>query len=330
MTTNPTIRVEEPGELIASVPTLIGYTPARSLVTITLRARLLGMASRIDLPPESDYPRVAAHIAGAHARAEGDAVLAVIVDAEQRANLVVALRRALAVVNLQLLGAYQVEEFTTGARWCSLLDTTVAGALPDPASTAIAAALVARGRVTHASRHDVETMLEPDQGEDTAARAAAIDRLQSEQSWTTDALAGIVRTALRAALDGELPESDQELAELAIALTDPKVRDACMATAFPHDAALARAAASLWQALTRALPAPERAAPATLAGFAAYADGEGTLANIAFDIAVAADPGCTLAGLLQRALSFGTPPDRLRTLACVDDIGLLQLDDSRE
>lgn len=324
MSASATIRVDDAGELIASVPTLVGFTPAASLVTITLRENKVGLVVRTDLPGSSDAPQLVAQLAQAHARAHAEAVIAVVVDATcRRSELAAALSQALAAHHIALPAAYQVGEFTAGTRWRSLLEPTVTGALPDPKGTQVAAALVAQGRVTHASREALAAVLAPDGEEITARRAGVIEDLLREQPGNPEAAAAVVRTALQAARSGALPQTDRQVAELAVALTDPQVRDACLATALPAGAGLAEAGARLWQALTRACPAPERAAPATLAAYAAYADGNGALAGIALDTALAADPDYLLATFLQHALRAGLPPQRLRALADNDSIDLL-------
>ncbi|MGH3433043.1 MAG: DUF4192 family protein, partial [Thermocrispum sp.] len=101
-----------------------------------------------------------------------------------------------------------------------------------------------------------------------------------------------------------------------------KVRDSCLATAATPDSPLSKAASRLWQALARALPVPERAEAACLAGFAAYQGGDGAMARIALDVALDANPSHVLSGLLDRALSHGFHPRELRALAQHDEIGL--------
>lgn len=325
MTTTPTVRIDDAGELIASVPALLGFTPERSLVAITLRERRVGLVTRADLPPSSnDYPQLARQMAQAAAHAHAEAVIAVVVDgADTHTDLAVDLAQALAAHDIPLRAAYQVSEIAASATWRSLLEPTITGALPDPTCTEIATTLVAAGHVTHASRDDMAAVLSPDGDKATERRAAAIDKLLREPPRQTDASAAVVNAALNAALDGTLPQGDRHVAELAVALSDPQVRDACLATAYPTGSKLARAAARLWQALTRAVPAPERAAPATLAAYAAYSDGNGALAGVALDAALAADPDYLLARLLLRALQASAPPELLRTLADNDAVGLL-------
>ncbi|MBC8090931.1 MAG: DUF4192 family protein, partial [Pseudonocardia sp.] len=60
--TTSVLRMADPGELIASVPTLIGFRPRESLVLIALggaSGRRIGLTLRVDLPPP-EHVRAAA------------------------------------------------------------------------------------------------------------------------------------------------------------------------------------------------------------------------------------------------------------------------------
>jgi hypothetical protein len=62
------------------------------------------------------------------------------------------------------------------------------------------------------------------------------------------------------------------------------------------------------------LPSPYDAPPLFLFGWAAWRSGDGTLAGIAAERAVASDPNYSLADLLLAALSHGLDPRRFRKL----------------
>jgi hypothetical protein len=66
----------------------------------------------------------------------------------------------------------------------------------------------------------------------------------------------------------------------------------------------------LWTDLTRAAPGRYQAAPASLLALAAWQDGNGALANVALDRALAARPGYTMAQLLRMAIDCGAPPSK--------------------
>jgi hypothetical protein len=64
----------------------------------------------------------------------------------------------------------------------------------------------------------------------------------------------------------------------------------------------------LWTDLTRRAQPGYVAAPASLLAVAAWQDGNGALANIALDRALADDPGYSMALLVRDALAAGAPP----------------------
>ncbi|MGQ0838715.1 DUF4192 domain-containing protein [Actinokineospora sp.] len=104
---------------------------------------------------------------------------------------------------------------------------------------------------------------------------------------------------------------DDRLAALAMALSHSDIRGECLKLILTDRAA---AADRLWIRLTRALPAPERAEPACLVAISAYLRGEGTLASIALEVALAANPAHTLAALLNATVDHAIAPTELRAI----------------
>ncbi|MCO7219391.1 DUF4192 family protein, partial [Klenkia sp. PcliD-1-E] len=103
--------------------------------------------------------------------------------------------------------------------------------------------------------------------------------------------------------------ADHDVAELGWALTDVEVRDRAAVLTVGPDAC---AAAALWLELTRRLPDPLTAPPATLLAAAAWARGDGTTARAALDRALVAQPSYGLARLLADGLDAGLPPSVVR------------------
>ena len=68
----------------------------------------------------------------------------------------------------------------------------------------------------------------------------------------------------------------------------------------------------LWARVTRHLPRHQRAAPASLLAVAAWQRGDEPLAAAALEVALAADPGYSMAVLMSRALAWGLPVERWR------------------
>ncbi|WP_127783347.1 DUF4192 domain-containing protein [Rhodococcus sp. X156] len=336
-----TIRIAEPGELIASLPALLGFVPQRSLVLLCLEGPTgarVGLVMRVDLPhPHQAEPghvlALTEELSVQCARRGTVAVILVVVDDRSRrpdahADLLAELVPACEAVGTAVLGVHGVAVVAAGAPWWSRDRTsggvdgrwrTDAGVLPDPQSCPAAAAHVAHGRVIHGGREELDALLGGGDADECRRCAQLVDRaleesLQARQTWGQRAvredleavLAAVARTEDGAAVDAD------EAARLGVALADPLVRDACFALAVGEHAA---AAESLWLQLCRLLPAPEKAEPAVLVAYGCYVRGEGPLAGVALRAALEADPGHRMAGLLEAALAGGLRPEAVRELA---------------
>lgn len=326
------VKLHDPGQLIAAVPHLLGFCPADSVVLISHTGpagRSVGTVLRGDIPPPGRDREFAAELVGALGGEDVIGATAVVVGrgpgghpagtGPARGELVAAVRGALAEAGLRLLHALWVPEIKAGTAW-SCYGQDCAGSLPDPTGTVLAAASARAGVVTFGSRGAMADLLEPDD-------QGAIERRSRLLDAAADAAEPVPRTAaafrdgcaqLRSSFgrfrDGEPIAQDEEVIRLAVALMEPRVRDAGLAMAHPAGAEHVAVAERLWLALVRATPAPERAQPACLLGYSAYVRGDGALAGMAFDNALEADPGNVLAGLLWRALRHGMPPKRLAEL----------------
>ncbi|HEU5474803.1 MAG TPA: DUF4192 domain-containing protein, partial [Actinophytocola sp.] len=104
---------------------------------------------------------------------------------------------------------------------------------------------------------------------------------------------------------------DDTIARLLHALSHPEVREACLALCLTARAAPAE---RLWARLTRAAPTQVRAHPAALLATCAYLRGEGALAGVAADIALAATPDHRLAQIVRDVMDHGLPPHRFRAM----------------
>ncbi|WP_158882565.1 DUF4192 domain-containing protein [Amycolatopsis anabasis] len=345
MTTSSTadriqVNLSEPAQLISAIPHLLGFRPAESLVLIGHSpgaGRRVGLVQRLDLPAR-EYERAAAEHLAANLglRSEAPAIGATVIVVGRRTDrsppderpphgrFVKRMTEALRRVGVPVLHAMWTPEIRAGVRWRCYDDQDCGGLLPDPGSTVMAAAAASVGMVTFGSREAMERQLAPDDPGALARRAglleAARNELDDDPGRRAEAGRAEVRAALRQAADGELALTDEQVVRLVLALSETKVRDACLATALPPEGKRSQEAERLWTALIRAAPAPGRAEPASLLGFSAYMRGDGTLANMALENALRADPRHTLAQLLSQCLWHGTPPRKLRRLASVDTV----------
>jgi hypothetical protein len=124
-----------------------------------------------------------------------------------------------------------------------------------------------------------------------------------------DAGRAAVREAIGTYRRGGQITDDDQAAWLAVTLADLRVRDDAWARMDPkHRAAHRR----LWTDVVRRATAPYVPAPASLLAFTAWQSGEGALANIAIERALAADPGYSMAHLIGQAVDAGLPPSAAR------------------
>lgn len=101
------------------------------------------------------------------------------------------------------------------------------------------------------------------------------------------------------------PLSCDDLQRLDKALRELYVRDALVSLAVTD---LWTRAEQLWTQAARRLRGRGQAAAATLLGFVHYVHGNGAMAGIAFDVALDASPGYSMAMLYNDALVRGIPP----------------------
>lgn len=327
-----TIRINEPGELIASVPGLLGFPPTRSLVVLCLHgpsAVRVGLAVRIDLPdPRRIDPRgvaaMAEQISVLCARQQAGAVTVIVVEdrtaglALPHRGLLAAVRHGCEEVGIEVRAAHTVERIVAGAVWHAYDQIGAAsGRLPDPQASVVSAEHVVRGRTIYGDRTELAELVRRDADSlryvgllDAALDTALLAReMSGERALRADLEAVLTAVAQVGNEETLLPE---QVARLGAALADPLVRDGCFGLAVGEHADDAQ---SLWLQLCRALPDPERAEAAVLVAYSCYVRGEGPLAGIALRAALDSVPGHRMASLLDTALSAGLPPEAVRELA---------------
>ncbi|WP_344651671.1 DUF4192 domain-containing protein [Cryptosporangium japonicum] len=351
----PTVRLGSPPDIVRAIPSLLGFHPGSSLVALGLAGRRLRlrMTVRVDLPPPGLEAAVADQVAERLRGAKVSACVVVLFTAPADAGpgadrggtaLPGAGMARAAAESLRGAGL-DVRELlrTESGRWWSY--TCAAPCCPPegrpvgPAPTTLLDVLrVAAGRPVFADRSALVASVGRGPGEPTGALLAAIHAREA-------ALAGL-RPGTRAARDlvdlhqllirgsahrGAPRESaparpaaaafapdDQDIAQVAVALTHPAVRDACVAwTAGP----LADAAVVLWGEAVRRVPAPYAAAPATLLAVSAYRRGDGALADACLRRALDDDPDYRMAELVLTGLTNGLGPDDVEEALGLDGAG---------
>ncbi|CCH89359.1 conserved protein of unknown function [Modestobacter italicus] len=332
-----TVHLSDPGEVAAALPHLLGYAPRESLVAVSLHGpggRRFGLTARIDLPPAAHARPVLRGLARSMLTDRPAAVLLLMVSEQDDEHggpgpgelphrsllgeAVLAFTAAEVPVRQVLL--------VRGGRWWSY-DCGGACCLPGagtplPGGTSpLAVASVVSGQVVEADRAELARRVAPVGFLAAAGMARACDevgdqlaRRTAELGW--DAVAEESWAAVLAAVAGAAPGvgaglSDRDVARLAWALRDVDVRDRALTLALGRSA---DAAEAVWADLTRRAPGSLAAAPATLLAVTAWVRGNGSLANVALERALASEPTYTFAVLLRAALDACLPPAEVRRL----------------
>jgi Domain of unknown function (DUF4192) len=314
--------LNRPGVLIAALPAVLGFVPEKSLVLVTVDRGEMGCVMRVDLSDEL-VPSLE-HVADVAAAAKPDSAIAVVVDEEgancrmcndEHRELADLLTTALAERGIELLAAHVVDRVAAGGRWHCADGCGNAGTVDDPSASPLAVAAVLDGRRLYARRAELQQVIELIDPARAAALADAIGAGKPDQAERPDdAARADVEAAIAAAarLADAVELGDDEVARLALALTDLRVRDTLYALAVGENAGQAE---SLWAELSRTLPEPWRVEALVLLAFSAYVRGDGPLAGVSLEAALRGDPTHRMAGMLDTALQSGLRPERIRDLA---------------
>lgn len=337
----PMLRVGSPASLLAVIPGLLGFHPARSLVVVGAgppRGRI-EVAFRYDLPEPPDRgaaTRIASHAAGILARQQ--LTLAVVVGygpgtmvTPVADALVGELRRA----GITLHDMLRVDNGRYWSYSCQDPHCCPAEGVPfDPASHPTAGAMAAAGSKALRDRAALAATIAPLGGlvgesmrqaaHRAERRAAGLRRAGPDPGRFGGSAERVIDAGLRAVKEavaeyrrgGRLAGYD-EIARLAVSLADLRVRDDAWARMLPEHAA---AHLRLWTDVVRHAPARYVPAPASLLAFTAWQAGNGALANLAAERALAADPGYSMALLLLDAVGAGVPPSAARLPMTPDEV----------
>jgi hypothetical protein len=324
MTTSqsPDFHLNRPGILIAALPAVLGFVPEKSLVLVTVDRGEMGCVMRVDLSDE--LVQSLEHVADVAAAARPDSAIAVVIDADgancrmcndEHRELAGLLTTVLADRGIELLAAHVVDRVAAGGRWHCADGCGNAGTVDDPSASPLAAAAVLDGRRLYARRAELQEVIDVIDPGRTEALTVVIEGSKPDPAERPDdeARADIeaaIAAAARVADAAEL--GDDELARLAWALTDIRVRDTLYALAVGENAGQAE---SLWAVLSRTLPEPWRVEALVLLAFSAYVRGDGPLAGVSLEAALRGDPTHRMAGMLDTALQSGMRPERIRDLA---------------
>jgi Domain of unknown function (DUF4192) len=333
------LRAGSPAELLAIVPQLLGFVPEASLVVIGTEppASSVRVTLRYDLPDPSGAgiaADVAAHAAGVMGAQQLTTMVAVGYGPAALVDLVAAaLRDAARKAGIDLQEFLRVQD---GRYWSYVCDNEAccpaagmpldlaarqAGdALTTPAAAAVPGAQVLPSRAAVAARvaplggSAAESMR---QATRRAERHVTQLLAQVRKSARRGAARHLVATEGLAAVGDMITTyraggkftTDFQLARMTVALRDLRVRDDAWARMDPANRDAHR---RLWIDVTRRAQPGYVAAPAALLAFVAWQCGDGALANVALDRALADDPRYSMALLLRQVITAGAPPSLAR------------------
>lgn len=301
--------------MIAALPAVLGFVPEKSLVLVTIDRGELGCVMRVDL--SAALIESVDQLTEVAAAAGPDAAIAVVIDAEGAGcrlcnddyrELSRALRDGLARHAIEMVDFHIVDAVDRDGRWHCLDGAW--GTVDDPSASPLAMAAVLDGRRLYARRDELQQVVKVT---DVGACDALATVIRGQADVGADAVRDIedAKAAASKVATGE-HLSEVATARLACALTHPDVRDVLYALAVGDMAAQAEA---LWAALSRTLPAPWRVEALVLLAFSAYARGDGPLAGVSLEAALACDASHRMAVMLDKALQSGMRPEQIRELA---------------
>ena len=318
-------RLSSPGEIVAVLPSLCGFRPDESLVLLSLRGarKRLGLTVRVDLPSEPDDVAVAELCLDRMAADGADAVVVVVFSQRgPRPGLVAAVSTACATRCLDVLEALHVD----GEVWTSY---TCTGACCPPTGSPVPVAppvldlvraeQAASGRSLLTSREELVRSVAPPTLLAAARAGQRLDEAQrAERRCRRERGAAAARSRTleqaerlldRVAEGGAV--TPEEAAALTVGLADVAARDDLATRLLTRSDELL----SLLLQVAREVTPPHDAPVCALLAWTAYGRGDGALANVALDRALAGSPDDSLALLLRQCLDAGVPPDELRWLA---------------
>jgi hypothetical protein len=328
----PHVRVSGPADMLAVVPHLLGFHPQLSFVVIGAggpRQRLeIGFRYDLPNPPGAEgAAEIADHAVAVLAQRGATTVIGIgygpgrLVTPVADAFAAAALQRHLDLRELLRVEDSRYWSYLCANPACCPADGTVFDYPSHPA----AAAMTVAGLAAYPDRDAVAATLAPLTGaaarsmdqaiERACAKAQALmDRAERQGPGNPLRLAisegrRAVRKAIGVYRDGGRITDEDTFAWLAISLVHLAVRDDAWARMIPEHR---QAHLALWADVVRRADGPWLPAPASLLAFTAWQAGDGTLANIALDRAVAADAGYSMALLLRDILAAGIPPSQAR------------------
>ena len=354
------IRVGSPASLLPVVPHLLGFVPDSSLVVVGAEAAhgQIKVTLRYDLPdpPDPSIARDIADHAGGVLGAQGIATMIAIGYGPARLvdPLAEALRDLAQRTGFTLLDMLRVQDDRYSSYQCLKPGCCPPEGIPFDGATGTASAqtvstgsastgtgAAGAGNAVLSARSELAatiaavggpqgesmrraTRLAEDRAGKLIARIARTGKRGEGRRLIAAAGVQAVREAIATYRDGGRLDSDDRIAWLTVVLRDLRVRDDAWARMDPEHR---EAHLKMWTDIVPRARPRYVAAAASLLAFVAWQCGEGALANLALDRALADQPRYSMAQLLRQVIGSGAPPEVARlpmtpedVAACYDDL----------
>jgi hypothetical protein len=343
------VRPGSPAALLRLIPHLLGFMPEKSLIVIGVAPprQRIRVTLRYDLPDPSEPDEIAdiaAHAIGVLTAQKLTAAVAVGYGSEALVTPAVReLREAARQAAIDLTEFLRVHDGRYWSYMCRNENCCPAEGAPFDATAADPAearALAAVGERVLASRDAVAARVAPLSGIARESMRQATRRAEqhiahllakvrksarlgaARHMIAAEGLAAVATMIMRYR-DGGRFTSDYEIARITVALRDLRVRDDAWARMDPgHSGAHQR----LWIDVVRRAQPGYVAPPAALLAFVAWQSGDGALANVALDRALADDPQYSMALLLRQVITAGAPPALARLPMTPEEVAASYVD----
>jgi hypothetical protein len=339
----PTIRVNNPTDMVSLVPYLLGFHPDESLVVVALHEGRVVVATCVDLPVgvagRDNYHIGVSALATAVARHGATEVALIGFGAADPVATAVALARdVLTHAGIPTVEAIRVSGGRIYSLSCDDPFCCPPDGIPfDPTASPVTADARLAGLVAAPHRDAIAEQLKPDEGAGRtaflAATEAAARRLlvlldaarpvgADRMNWWLDSPQGrvLLKTAI-AAFDeglaigqGGRRLEDEQAAWLCVLLKVPDVLDYALRCTTGDNWQI-----QLWTDLVRRAHTRLLATPAALLAVCALRAGNGALAGAAVDRALSAEPDNRLARYLHMIVAAGIAPHEIATLLAAPD-----------
>lgn len=319
LSSKPVAHLSSPGDIVATIPSLCGFTPRDSIVVLSLRGprKRLGLTIRLDLPEPRAVEAAGELLAERVAHDGGAAAVIAVFGRGRDARLVRRVSAALEERGVEVTEALHVEDGRWSSYVCARSCCPAEGTPVPPVPELVDAEQALHGRAVLSSREElVRSLAAPVLRQAEAAAQALepamtdwVERLGEDREGARAQLLHEARSALDLVAEGGAIDV-RAAARLAVALHDVQVRDEIATWSLKRSDALL----ALVEQVVRHTVPPFDAPACALLAWVSYARGDGSRANVALDRALDTDPAYSLALLLRQALDAAVAPREVRRI----------------